>query len=58
MAGSLITVARELSRYQILSVYRRLGGTKGHCKSRGLYLLLWIRNENHQLGAFILYTTE
>jgi hypothetical protein len=32
-------------------VNRRLGGTKGHCKSRGLYFVYGKGNKNHQLGT-------
>jgi hypothetical protein len=40
-------------------VYRKIGGEKENCESRGLYFFYGKGNENHQLGTgFYLYTTE
>jgi hypothetical protein len=41
-------------------VNRRLGGTKGHCKNRGLYFVYGKGNKNHQLGTgyFVHHRTE
>jgi len=40
-------------------VYRRLGATKGHCNSRGLYIFFYRKeNENHQLEkGFLVHHT-
>jgi hypothetical protein len=59
MSGSLTTVARELARYKLdLEGIQRLGGTEGHCKSRGLYLFLWKRKQNSSIGNRIFGTPQ